>query len=277
MNHNHLPHAPAPHHTPTIRHSALFALFCSFVIFILFLVVQVISIYAVARVLLPSYLDTAKLITLGAANGQIVSLSMFINTAVMIVLSVLGARFFVTSYYKKHNINHRALRPSPNQHNLSTDIKNLLGIRPFSSKLGGQSLLVVIALMALQWLVLSQTDTMPMLFMDELMADGNLLAMIVAVVFMAPICEEMVFRGAMFGFIQRGFDAKTGKLIAIIMTSAVFVLVHFQYDLLTLFLLFLMALAWGYYRALTGSVILTTLLHIFNNGCAMAFYLLFGA
>lgn len=277
MNHNHLPHAPAPHHTPTIRHSALFALFCSFVIFILFLFVQVASIYAVARVLLPSYLDTAKLITLGAANGQIVSLSMFINTAVMIVLSVLGARFFVTSYYKKHNIHHRTLRPSPNQHNLSTDIKNLLGIRPFSSKLGGQSLLVVIALMALQWLVLSQTDTMPMLFMDELMADGNLLAMIVAVVFMAPICEEIVFRGAMFGFIQRGFDAKTGKLVAIIMTSAVFVLVHFQYDLLTLFLLFLMALAWGYYRARTNSVLLTTLLHIINNGCAMAFYLLFGA
>lgn len=268
MSHKHLPHTLSPHNNPAIRHSALFALFCAFVIFILFLVVQVISIYAVARALLPPYLNTAQLITLGASNGQIVSLSMLINVVVMIGLSVLGARFFVKSYYKKHNIN---------QYNLTNDIKHLLGIHPFSLTLGLQSLAVIIFLMILQWIVLSQTDSMPMLFMDELMADGNLLAMIVAVVLIAPICEEMVFRGAMFGFIERSFAGKLGTVMAVVITSALFVVVHFQYDLLTLSLLFLMALAWGYYRARTNSVLLTTLLHIINNGCAMAFYLLFGA
>lgn len=263
INHNLI--SKKPINTPIL------ALCYAMTLWILFLLTQIISVYWIARILLPDNLNNEQLITLGATNGKIISLSIITNGIILLMLSFACTALFVKHIWQKHKQSH---------HNMADIIKTtqaILGLQSFSWSIALQSFITTISLMILQWIILSQTNHQPMLFMDELMTDDNLLWMILATTIIAPIYEEIIFRGAIFGFLQYGLASQNRHIIAIFVSSLLFVIVHLQYDLLTLSLLFLMALVWGYYRTITGSVFLTMLLHGINNGCAMAIYLLFGA
>lgn len=89
----------------------------------------------------------------------------------------------------------------------------------------------------------------------------------VTLVIMAPVAEELVFRGYLYGKLRRLVPV----WLAILLTSAVFGLVHGQWNVgLDVFVLSLVLCS---LREVTGSIWAGVLLHMLKNG--LAFYLLF--
>ena len=88
----------------------------------------------------------------------------------------------------------------------------------------------------------------------------------VAIVIIAPIYEEVIFRG----FIWTGLSqSKLGVWGASVLTSVIFALIHFQYGWVELVSIVLLAMLFSYARYISGSLYLPIVLHILNNGLAM--------
>ena len=90
---------------------------------------------------------------------------------------------------------------------------------------------------------------------------------ILAIVVAAPVIEEILFRGFMFRGIASSPLGVTG---AILMTAALWALLHVQYDWFGIGTIFLAGLFLGIVRARTRSTLLTTLLHALANLVATA-------
>jgi uncharacterized protein len=84
----------------------------------------------------------------------------------------------------------------------------------------------------------------------------------IALVIVAPLWEEIVFRG--FGF--RGFrSSRLGLAGAILVPALFWTSLHVQYDLYDLSFVFVLGLFFGFARERTGSVTVAILLHVLNN------------
>lgn len=84
----------------------------------------------------------------------------------------------------------------------------------------------------------------------------------IAVVIVAPLWEEIVFRG--FGF--RGFrSSRLGLAGALVIPALFWTGLHVQYDLYDLSFVFTLGLFFGFARERTGSVTVPILLHVLNN------------
>ena len=85
------------------------------------------------------------------------------------------------------------------------------------------------------------------------------------VIVLAPLAEELVFRGLLF---QR-LESKLGAVAAVLITALLFSLLHLQYQRGEMAMIFLDGLVLGVARAGTGSVLLTALLHALSNAVAV--------
>jgi len=74
---------------------------------------------------------------------------------------------------------------------------------------------------------------------------------------LAPVQEELFFRG----FLYRGLSATIGAWTTIILTSAVWSVVHLQYEWFFVGEFFALGVVFGWLRMKSGSTILTILLH----------------
>ena len=83
-----------------------------------------------------------------------------------------------------------------------------------------------------------------------------------AVVVAAPISEEIFFRGFLFAGFQH---SRIGPFGAILLTSLVWTLIHIQYDVWGLGLIFLLGVFLGLVRLRTASVYATIALHALVN------------
>jgi len=91
---------------------------------------------------------------------------------------------------------------------------------------------------------------------------GWFLLLMLAVVVFAPAGEELLFRGFLFRGLMRG----PGDMwIAIVVTAALFALMHVQYDWFVIGQIFAFGLLLGWMRWATGSTVLTFLLHAVIN------------
>lgn len=89
-----------------------------------------------------------------------------------------------------------------------------------------------------------------------------LVLMLIAVVVVAPIGEEIAFRGFLF----RGLSLTRFRVPgAIVLTSAVWALMHGQYDGFVIVQIFATGLFFGWLRWRTGSTLLTIILHMLAN------------
>lgn len=97
---------------------------------------------------------------------------------------------------------------------------------------------------------------------------GNPLG-VISVVILAPIVEELVFRGAIMGHLL-----KTGKspVFAILVSSLVFGIVHGNLEQAPFAFILGLALGWVYYR--TGSLLPSICMHFVNNGLTTVNYYL---
>jgi len=84
----------------------------------------------------------------------------------------------------------------------------------------------------------------------------------IALIIAAPIFEELFFRG----FLISGFSATfLGPVGAVLITSAAWAAIHFQYDLYGFALIFILGVALGFARIKSRSILLTIGLHSFVN------------
>ena len=107
-------------------------------------------------------------------------------------------------------------------------------------------------------------------FMGELGLTHAPLWLILSVVVVAPIFEELVFRGFLYG----GFERSLGAIPAVLLSSAIFAAMHGQYNIYELTQIFVLGLVLGLARMRTQSLMTPILMHAVNNGLATAVVLL---
>ena len=86
--------------------------------------------------------------------------------------------------------------------------------------------------------------------------------LVLAIVLIAPLFEEMMFRGFMFEGLRRSAPGAAG---AIFITAGIWAVIHLQYEFYYLVHIFVLGLYLGYIRHKTGSLILTWILHALMN------------
>jgi membrane protease YdiL (CAAX protease family) len=87
-----------------------------------------------------------------------------------------------------------------------------------------------------------------------------------ALVVMAPLGEEVLFRG----FLYRGLSMRLGAPLAIILTSLAWSSLHLQYEVFFMMQVFVFGLVFGLLRWWSDSVYLVVLLHALTNALAFA-------
>lgn len=92
-------------------------------------------------------------------------------------------------------------------------------------------------------------------------------AFYVAAVLLAPVFEELLFRG----FMYRGLaGSRAGAAGAVVLTSLAWSLIHVQYDIYWIAMIFVLGLLLGWARHRTGSTLVAIVLHAANNLLAVA-------
>ena len=94
---------------------------------------------------------------------------------------------------------------------------------------------------------------------------GWLLGLLLAIVVVAPVGEEIAFRG----FLYRGLVRPGYELLAIVVISLAWALLHIQYDWLGMAQIFAAGLVLGWFRWASGSTTLTIVMHVLINVEAM--------
>lgn len=108
-------------------------------------------------------------------------------------------------------------------------------------------------------------------FMENLSASGygNFLLLFTAVVIMAPLFEEVFFRGFMYKGLENSW---LGTFGTVFITSFVWAIIHVQYDLFFMGVIFSTGLLLGYARQVTKSLWIPISMHALNNGLAIVTY-----
>jgi uncharacterized protein len=101
--------------------------------------------------------------------------------------------------------------------------------------------------------------------MFDVYRTSSLPAFLFAIVVLAPVGEETLFRGFMYTGIAA---SRAGPVVAIIITSVAFASLHVQYDLLGIAAVAATGLYLGVVRFRTRSLLLTMLLHAVGNAFA---------
>lgn len=98
-------------------------------------------------------------------------------------------------------------------------------------------------------------------------AEGSVLLLIAYVALMAPLTEEIIFRG----FVYRGWAASRLQPIgAILLIAMIFGLIHIQYSVYGMIMCAVFGLACGWLRWRTGSLASPLILHTVNNAASIA-------
>jgi uncharacterized protein len=103
-------------------------------------------------------------------------------------------------------------------------------------------------------------------------ASGLLPALAAAILIVAPISEEILFRG----FLLPGWaDSWLRPGGAIVLTAAIWASLHTQYDWITMLDIFGIGLLFGWIRQRSGSTLATIILHFAQNAKALAIIAIF--
>ncbi|MEA2978791.1 MAG: protease family protein [Alphaproteobacteria bacterium] len=94
---------------------------------------------------------------------------------------------------------------------------------------------------------------------------GWLIWLMLAIVMVAPVGEEIAFRG----FLYRGLVRPGREMLAIVVISLAWAFLHIQYDWLGMAQIFAAGLMLGWFRWASGSTMLTIVMHVVINAEAM--------
>ncbi len=149
-----------------------------------------------------------------------------------------------------------------------TSLSDYLGLKPASGK---QLFRWCLALMALAALSDGLTALLGRPLVPHVVEDWYKTAWFppllwLAVVVLAPLSEEVFFRGFLFAGISH---SPMGGVGAILLTSFLWAVIHIQYDWYGVASIFAAGLLLGYARLKTGSIVPTILMHTLMNLAAM--------
>lgn len=218
---------------------------------------QLLGVYVASKLVLPTAKSTtiADIFFFGSNNGTVVSLSIIISCVLLVALTILIIR----------------LRGG--------NSRQYLALTPFPFSVGiGMLGLLLIFMIGSQALTYS-LDKTPLVFVDPLYHSvSSVWLLVFAMVIVAPLYEELVFRGLLWSAIAEAFTASSsseyrGAIIASILTSFIFAVIHVQYGIYEISTIVVLALIFCYARIKSGSLLLPILLHMINNGAAMWQYL----
>ena len=224
---------------------------------VVFFISQLLGIYIAGKLLLPTAESTTlgDIFFFGSNDGTVVSISIMIGCLLLVAISALVIRM------------------------RGGNLKQYLALTPFSLAVGmgmiGLLLLFMIGSQALTYVL----DKSPLAFVDPLYQSvSSVWLLIFAMVIVAPIYEELIFRGLLWSAIAEQFTSPPdtehrGAMVASLVTSLIFAVIHLQYGLYEISTIVVLALLFCYARIKSGSLILPMLLHIINNGVAMWQYL----
>jgi membrane protease YdiL (CAAX protease family) len=188
------------------------------------------------RFAIPSAADQA----LGTAIGTV----MLIVSAAVLVIPVKRRHYSLSDYFALNDIPHRDLA---------------LGIA------GLIALIVVFEAMERLLGIDAGSESVAASYRAMKLA-GALPALWLTVVIVAPVTEELIFRG----FLHRGWAPSwLGISGTIILTSALWAAMHQQYNWSGILCVFSIGLLLGWIRQRSASTTLTILLHALNNAVAM--------
>ncbi|KRG35457.1 CPBP family intramembrane glutamic endopeptidase [Psychrobacter sp. P11G3] len=222
-----------------------------------FFVSQLVGVYVAGKLVLPADERTSigRIFYFGSNDGTVVSLSILIGCALLVAISVLIIRLKGDS------------------------LCQYLALKPFSLSVGigmlGLLLIFMIASQALTYVL----DMAPLVFVDPLYQSvSSVWLLVFAMVVVAPIYEEVIFRGILWSAIAEQFTAPSysanhGAIVASIVTSLIFAVIHVQYGVYEISTIVVLALIFCYARIKSGSLLLPIVLHIVNNGAAMWQYI----
>lgn len=116
-----------------------------------------------------------------------------------------------------------------------------------------------------------ESERMVEMFLTEKGGIGIFLANMVVMAFIPAVTEELIFRGAIQQTCAKWFK---NYHVAIVVTAAVFSLIHF--DLFNFIPRFVMGVILGYLFYFSGSIWTSIFVHFFNNGIIVVMYRFFG-
>lgn len=90
----------------------------------------------------------------------------------------------------------------------------------------------------------------------------DMLMLVLGICIVAPITEEVIFRGLAYA---RLVQSRVGVTGAVIITSLIFTAIHTQYDFIVLIILSLFSLLLAYVRYKTGNLVYCIVLHMQLN------------
>lgn len=234
-----------------------FAFLCCVLCFMLMVATQLLGVYLLSWLYFGDG-DSQTLLELGSSHGVVVAGSVWFSAM------VLGT--FALAILLPHT-------------KTLANTWRFLGIRRFSLKDLCQSALLLGVLLLVGEIITRLLAKDPMAFMQTLINQQSLIAMLIAVVVIAPIYEELLFRGLLFGVLKHlktsqitNDNSQHKNILASMISSVLFALVHLQYDTYGLVLIFVLALFFCYVRVRFG-LLLAIVLHMLNNGIAMSMFL----
>ena len=149
----------------------------------------------------------------------------------------------------------------------------------------GMSLVGFVAQLVLSMLLVGLFNLFPWFDMEQAQDVGynalngglDRVVAFISLVVIAPIAEEIIFRGWLYGKLRRKFSERMsnigGMILAILLVSLLFGLVHMQWNVGVN--VFAMSVVLCGLREITGTIYSGILVHMLKNG--MAFYFLYVA
>ena len=248
--------AASLNHVPLFSHLGAFLLTVGMVM--VFFISQLLGIYVAGKLVLPATQNATvgDIFLFGGNDGTVVSLSIIIGCVLITAITVSVIRLRGGS------------------------VRQYLAIKLFSPavglKMAGLLLIFMITSQALTYFL----DETPLVFVDPLYQSvSSVWLLVFAMVIVAPLYEELVFRGILWTaiaeqFVDSSYSTKyRGAIIASIVTSLIFAVIHVQYGIYEISTIVVLALVFCYTRVKSGSLLLPILLHIANNGAAMWQYM----
>jgi len=140
---------------------------------------------------------------------------------------------------------------------------NAYSWRTFWIWMGILLLLLIFETYTLKFLGVAETPS----FMQniEYPTASSIWLLVFSVMFMAPLIEEVIFRG----FLLKGFsNSFMGTSGAIVITSLLWAMLHLQYSIEYMFVIFVIGLVFGYAKVKTHSLFVPMTMHMIMNGLA---------
>lgn len=172
------------------------------------------------------------------SDGLVLSVSTFASGLVAVALVVLWSRLRSWSW------------------------QEYLSLQRFSPGAAMTSFASLAVILAASYFSLGEAEEQGADFMVTAYRSAGFLPLLyIALIVVAPVWEELFFRG----FMHRGLAAGLGAKPAILICSACWALMHVQYNMVLIFWIFLVGLFFGAVRERSGSTSLVIVLHAIMN------------